>query len=329
MITPETWDFPPPPSTLVSDSVSVEDASCFIKTHHFNSLVSVTLPDCVQVPEHIKTLLTADCEFYQVKQLPLAELVKPDFVNAFVKRGKLLALSSNARCDVEDSFMFSKEGNLKLSVQPETYQTLGLEGQTISSKTSTTHVITINVGDACFLSSKKHYDRVSSRLQSTGLAFDTILMWTPHDDRVCPSSIAEYFQTRAGLQVKLCAPQSTTVHKYSTRIPDLNSNKPDQVLEWIGALALDCDMDKIDIDSTCSDMELPSTVILWNGLYSSHQIHIVFQSLVAFIKDRPSVPWVSMNVQGFFNTTSCPGQQHYTVIIDHQLECTIHKVTCR
>uniref|UniRef100_A0A8D8W0C7 Ribonuclease P protein subunit p40 n=1 Tax=Cacopsylla melanoneura TaxID=428564 RepID=A0A8D8W0C7_9HEMI len=139
MITPETWDFPPPPSTLVSDSVSVEDASCFIKTHHFNSLVSVTLPDCVQVPEHIKTLLTADCEFYQVKQLPLAELVKPDFVNAFVKRGKLLALSSNARCDVEDSFMFSKEGNLKLSVQPETYQTLGLEGQTISSKTSTTH----------------------------------------------------------------------------------------------------------------------------------------------------------------------------------------------
>ncbi|KAL1457920.1 hypothetical protein WDU94_008100, partial [Cyamophila willieti] len=297
-----------------------------IQAQHFNSLVSVTLPDCVQAPEQIKTLLTEDCEFYRINQLPLKEFVRPDFINGFVKRGKLLALSTNARFDVQDCFSFFEEGDLKLSVQPETYQMLGLEGKTVSLKTSTTHVITINVRDACFLSSKKHYDRVSSRLEHTGLAFDTILTWTPHDERVCPSSIAEYFQTRVGIPVELCTPQLSIVHKYSTRIPDLSSNKVDQVLEWIGALALDCDMDKIDIDFT-TDMEVPSMAIIWKGLYSSHQVYTLFQSLVTFIKDRPSVPWISMNVQGFFNSASCHREQHYTVIMDNQLQCTIHKVT--
>lgn len=139
MITPETWNFPPPPSSLVSQSVTREDISKFIESQQFNNLVCVTLPDCVQSPEKIKSLLSEDCEYYKIKKLPLIELIKPVFVQGFVKKGKLLALSSNAKFDLEDCFAFTEEGDLQLSVQTQTYQTLGLEGKAQSRKTSNTH----------------------------------------------------------------------------------------------------------------------------------------------------------------------------------------------
>lgn len=65
--------------------------------------------------------------------------------------------------------------------------------------------------------------------------------FSPSDERICPSSVAEYLAT-AGYQLELLTPQTRTIHKYNTRIPDLSSNKPANVLEWLGALALDCDM---------------------------------------------------------------------------------------
>lgn len=57
----------------------------------------------------------------------------------FLCTGNLLALSSSAKCDLEDCFSFNSEEGLQLAVQTETYQTLGLEGKASSDKTSNVH----------------------------------------------------------------------------------------------------------------------------------------------------------------------------------------------
>ncbi|XP_026681261.1 ribonuclease P protein subunit p40-like [Diaphorina citri] len=275
MITPETWDFPPPPSSVVSQHITTEEILQFIKFQPFNNVVCVSLPDCVQVPENIESVLRQDCEYYKIQQLPLQEFIKPLFIDTYVKKGKLLALSTSTQFHLEDCFAFSEGGHIILSVQKETYETLGLEGKPASPKSSSIHVISINVTDPSFSPRKKHYQRVASRFQETKLAFDVILTWRPDDERVCPSSIAEYL-ARAGYNVDLCPPHVQVVHKYNTRIPDLSSNKPAHVLEWMGALALDCDMEAVDIDSK-DDMEVPSTSLIWKGLYSSHHIETLYQ----------------------------------------------------
>lgn len=322
MIYPDIFNFSPPSSHLTSSITSIEKIPDLIQANHqFNHLVCITLPDCFQIPDSINTLLTQDCQYYKVKQLALAELIKPIFVLAFVKKGKLLAISEHSNVHAEDGFAFSEQGLLTLTLHVETYQKLGLEGKACANNANS-RVVNVNVVEESFVPNKKNYERVKSRLETLNLSFDVILSWEPNDESVCPSSIAQYL-SNAGYEIEVCDPALRTIHKYDTKIPDLISNTPRSILEWLGAVALDCDMSKIDVDAQ-DELEVPTLAILGRGFYSRRKVQELFQALITFMKKSP-VRWVSLHVQDFAAKNMIHARdRHSTILIDAQLNCSVH-----
>ena len=49
---------------------------------------SIILPDTLTVPDSLKDSLINDCEYYCIKRVPIHELIKKPFIEAFVKKGK-------------------------------------------------------------------------------------------------------------------------------------------------------------------------------------------------------------------------------------------------
>lgn len=66
--------------------------------------------------------------YYQVKNLPVARLLEKDFLSTFIKKGYLEARTIGTWRDV-DQFVTLDSGVLSLSVDKDTYQELGLNGQ--------------------------------------------------------------------------------------------------------------------------------------------------------------------------------------------------------
>lgn len=51
---------------------------------------SIILPDTLTVPESLKESLIDDCEYYCIKRVPIHELIKKPFIEAFVNKGKTI-----------------------------------------------------------------------------------------------------------------------------------------------------------------------------------------------------------------------------------------------
>lgn len=106
------------------------------------------IPDTSVNPEEIINTV-ADTDFYVLKDVKLSEFVTRQFIEGFIKRGKVLkcffflvfilnknifkgelcALSLDTRIDFDDCVAITPCGKLQLSVNKETYQCLGLDGK--------------------------------------------------------------------------------------------------------------------------------------------------------------------------------------------------------
>lgn len=114
--------------------------------------ISIILPDTKAIPETILSLLK-DTDYYQISNLPLTEITKKPFIEAFIKKGKLLkifvmfrkisnkffcfsgqfyGISANTRIDVDNCVCITPTGICYLSVNKDTYHRLGIEGKVSS-----------------------------------------------------------------------------------------------------------------------------------------------------------------------------------------------------
>ncbi|KAK3922390.1 Ribonuclease P protein subunit p40 [Frankliniella fusca] len=137
MLAPEVWAFDPPASCLkvVQGTLeSYKEVENVVKSHPANHFVSVVLPDTPQVPQGILEALSSDNEYYKVSEIRAHELVEKEFIDAFVKRGQITALSINSQVDLNNCLSLTPDGHLFLSLTKESYQVLGLEGKAIVSK---------------------------------------------------------------------------------------------------------------------------------------------------------------------------------------------------
>ncbi|KAG8267394.1 Ribonuclease P protein subunit p40 [Homalodisca vitripennis] len=64
---------------------------------------------------------------------------------------------------------------------------------------------------------------------------------------VCPSSVAAYL-SKLGYNVSVCSPQLCSSRRYGVELPDWNMLEHDELLEWLGAVAVGVDMSREDAE---------------------------------------------------------------------------------
>lgn len=91
--------------------------------------MSIVIPDIVTVPKDLINTLAVDSDYYKIENLNIGELVETDFINNFVRNGKVTLLSINTKIDVDDCVCLTPTGHLILSLRKTTFEGLGLEGK--------------------------------------------------------------------------------------------------------------------------------------------------------------------------------------------------------
>ncbi|KAJ8943222.1 hypothetical protein NQ314_009795, partial [Rhamnusium bicolor] len=131
MLCPEVWNFHVPYSSfqIENSDDGLPSNNKNINTFYCTHCVSVILPDSLRFPDKLIEKLVVDCEYYKLLDLQLGDLIESKFLSSFVKSGRLTLLSINTRIDCDSCIGIIPTGQLVLSVNKETYESLGLEGK--------------------------------------------------------------------------------------------------------------------------------------------------------------------------------------------------------
>ncbi|XP_052900834.1 ribonuclease P protein subunit p40-like [Anopheles moucheti] len=329
MLCPELWKFPIPTYTverIVSPSWTKMKKMSKIRNnneaHPLKRMVSVVIP--ANEPQCLLGL-EADfkddcCKLYRVRQFPVMEMLQQEFVEAFIKRGTLYAVSTNAKMDSEDCVAITPCGALIMSLHRETAEKLqGNFNINVWSQNREKCVIKIDLKSA----------NARKQIKETMLTFDITLRWIPPDNEyskfntdmdviVSGSSIAEYLRNICQLNVENVAAGCKKMQRFDEPIPTLNVNNlssddtgetsctNDELLEYIGMLALDCTTTPIEyVSSYMIDKPQlkPNTVSIFHryGLITTEEVDRSIMRLTKLVDECHTIPWVGLHVQGVCN----------------------------
>uniref|UniRef100_F6U311 Ribonuclease P/MRP 40kDa subunit n=1 Tax=Xenopus tropicalis TaxID=8364 RepID=F6U311_XENTR len=263
--------------------------SALVQSHYYNCSVSLLLPECASLPEHIKRTVDNFGRYYLVRNLPLHEFVKEDFINTFVKKGKLI-----------------------LSVDKDTYEELGLQGKPslYSGKNPLRYIIKIDLTEEGLAPGGKKFQRLNwAFTEKKPLKCDFLLAW----DNTGAPSILSYF---CKYTVKECNFKITSRISRDLPCPVLKSGdlhgKPEEscsseeLFDWLGAVSnsIDCDNDSSNfISAFCCPH--PNTMVerahlcTINGFVTPENIQRLLDQLREYFAEPKLTQWVSLIVHGF------------------------------
>ncbi|XP_033230814.1 ribonuclease P protein subunit p40-like [Belonocnema kinseyi] len=328
MLCPEVWDFKAPQHcfTIEQGQIQPSNSPSIIKTHYFNHSVSVVLPETIDVPEEIQSSLVDDKDYYRIHDLYTHELVNKEFIEAFVKKGELSLLAVDRKIDCHDTLAIIPAGHLILSLTRSTYQTLGLEGKPtyFDRKFPSRYVVTLDLKKECFTPGKKNYERVRNCLQENlKIPFDVVVAWDPPEEKLCPSSVAAWFNNR-GYEVSLCRQNFIHRSRYSVDVPVVDDScDHEMVFEWLGVFSIDGNLTSSK-DTDSSGYEFPSPLVRANqvqylectGFFTRRMISKIYSAIKEYIKLNKDSPWCSMDVQGFSDSPISWGFKEHNFYTD-------------
>ncbi|XP_012540273.1 ribonuclease P protein subunit p40 isoform X2 [Monomorium pharaonis] len=318
MLCPETWNFQPPPHHIFVNIVDFRKTNipAVVKNHYFNHSISIVLPDTVTIPQSLHNCLSKDTDYYRINNLCISDLLNIEFIEAFVKK--------------------------------DDYHALGLEGKpsAFSHKPHTRYMVDIDLTSETFVPGKKNYDRVRIALEERlTQKFDVIISWDSSNINICPSSVAAWFHAR-NYNVYLCRQKFSQRTKYSLAIPvyeDKHNNKcktDSDFFEWLGVFNIDGDL-SIKEEDYANTYRCPSPSIQvgqvqylqWSGFFTRRKIQKAYDALKQYALSRNTLPWISLDVQGFadspisFNLKEhmffTDGDNSYTIIFRSKGEAVV------
>ncbi|CAH0719779.1 unnamed protein product, partial [Brenthis ino] len=295
MLCPEVWNFPPPKViTVQKKDGDFESVSKIVNLNNFYRSAIIVCPDEINTPQFIEDALLEDSDFYEVFNCPLVEFIDPIFIQNFIKSGKLHLLS-DSNCIIENCAAITPDGILTLHVLSPLYQTLGLEG--IKCRNNY-YEMKID------LKKLKNIDRVKKALIKMK-TLNFFVSWVPDTEDVCPSSIAKYlcdkriFVSCHSLEVQRLNPEIK-------EIPTLADSEIDEMVEWVGMLALGADLSPTEsYISTYSEPECAATikssrisVLIVKGFLTPNLISNTCQLLSDYASSRELENyWASISIQ--------------------------------
>ncbi|XP_055615468.1 ribonuclease P protein subunit p40-like isoform X2 [Toxorhynchites rutilus septentrionalis] len=353
MLCPEVWRFRAPSHEIVQKTGIIDwkhqkkdPIRRGIRSHPFNQMVTVVLPDVKSIPVELETAL-ADSDHYLLRNISLQAFVARSFIEAFVKRGTFCAVSFRTKLDTDDCVAITPGGILVLHLNKETYQTLGLEGRVseFGRKRNSKYVISIDL--KTLQPETRQYARVRECLIRETLGrFDLAITWTPPSandgtSKICPSSVAKYFaDLKLGEQnsplVELVPTKVKTHTEYSLKVPTFSLDEQSdteyctgsELVEYMGMLALSCDTEGEEYlnsyDFSGSRVEIGNAKVMhWKGFFTAGQVEAIYTSVLNALKTEPHVPWIGMYVHGFPNCPISFGMRENYFHTDGDNSCTI------
>ncbi|XP_053661841.1 ribonuclease P protein subunit p40-like [Anopheles marshallii] len=329
MLCPELWKFPIPTCSVErivspcwSKMKKMNKIRKYNEAHPLKRMVSVVIP--ANEPQCLLGL-EADfdvgcCKLYRVRHFPVMEMLKKEFVEAFVKRGTLYAVSTYAKMESEDCLAIMPCGALIISLHRETAEKLqGNFNINVWSQNRDKCVIKIDLKSA----------NARQQIKDTMVTFDITLRWIPPDNEcsksntdmdvtVSGSSIAKYLHDICQLNVENVAAGCKKTQRFDESIPMMRVNNlssdetgktsctNDELLEYIGMLALDCTTTPIEyVSSYMMDKPQlkPNTVSIFhrNGLITAEEVNRSIMRLTKLVNECHTIPWVGLHVQGICN----------------------------
>ncbi|XP_069769608.1 ribonuclease P protein subunit p40 [Narcine bancroftii] len=294
-----------------------------VDTHYYNYRVSIIIPECGMLPPAIASICKTLENYYLVKQLSLHEMLEPEFINTFIKEGKCYALSYNTRIDQDNTVALLPTGKLILSIDKDTYEELGLEGQPskYSHRTVMRYIVAVDLREASFVPGRKRYDRVMWALkEKKPLTFDLLMSCSSSGGK--EASLASYFHCQ------LYQPTLSTRILKETMCPVLLSNElngkenescsSQEFLDWLGAVfsSIDCNNQTDSFLSSYCCPE-PNTVLdkaclcTISGFIIPEGISRLLDQLRLYFEELKLAPWVSMTVHGFADSPVSWGQSEH------------------
>ncbi|KAJ8672673.1 hypothetical protein QAD02_003933 [Eretmocerus hayati] len=310
MISPEVWNFKAPRHRIRNEvNESPEE---IIRGHYFNHSVSVVLPNTSSIPESLCENIVEDTDYYQIHGLRAVELINKEFIQSFIKKGELSLLSIGKKIDTDNLLAVTSSGHLLLSLLRESYQKLGIEGKPtyFERKEHSRYVVTINLKDEELTPGKKFYERIHNSLDKLhDLTFTVIVSWDPPEEKVCPSSLAAWFN-RLGYAISVCHQELTRRTEYTIEIPTFeNGFKQDEFFEWLGVFSIGGNLINSDKEAkyvssySCPEPKLEVGQVQYlqlTGFLTRAKVQRIYTSMKDFaVCKGKSLPWGSMNVQGF------------------------------
>jgi len=310
MISPEVIQFLPP--RALSQSIVTNERNI---SHQINSgklgscshAVTVVFPDVYPIPisliEMCDTFL-----YYRIEKFPVHCLIEKEFLLTFVQKGSLIAKPLFQWSDVDQHVELDCSGKLKLSVNKDLYQELGLNGVpcltlgTIPAKYS----ITIDLISPKFQPGSNYYKRVLHCLKNhLCLEFDWIMKWEPHDSEICPSSLAAYLD-KAQFKVSECRPQLTQHQLFGCSVPQLNQDTDlADLVEWVGAVVLEIECPTEESHASSFICQQPYlnvgqvSILRCNGFFSIQEIEIILKKVLEILREDDCKLWFNLTIHAF------------------------------
>ncbi|KDE05164.1 hypothetical protein MVLG_04409 [Microbotryum lychnidis-dioicae p1A1 Lamole] len=124
------------------------------------------------LPLELEQIIHQQAYFYHLTQLDLSHLLQPQFMNDYIRKGSLLAVSipTQSKDDAEgDVVAIDGRGRLILNVSKHTYETLGLTGRKsrqLASATRQRFVIELPLSSPSNVCGKSGFERIKSHLRN-------------------------------------------------------------------------------------------------------------------------------------------------------------------
>ncbi|KAL2791286.1 ribonuclease P protein subunit p40 isoform b [Daubentonia madagascariensis] len=262
-----------------------------VETHYHNYRVSFLIPECGILSKELKNLVMETGPYYFVKNLPLHELISQEFINTFVKKGKLI-----------------------LSLDKDTYEETGLQGRPsqYSGRKIMKFIVSIDLMDLSFNLDSKKYERISwSFREKKPLKFDFLLAW--HHTGIEESVMMSYF---SNYQIQEHQPKVSLSTLRDLQCPVLQSGELQGALEvscsalelfdWLGAVFSNANLNNEPndfISTYCCPQ--PSAVVAKaylctvTGFILPEKICLLLEQLCHYFDEPKLAPWVTLSVQGF------------------------------
>ncbi|GAA5829971.1 hypothetical protein JCM5353_003932 [Sporobolomyces roseus] len=116
--------------------------------------------------DRLKAELEQSSRSQLVRTVNLADLLEPGFMNSYIRKGSLIAISLDDD-DVEDVVSIDGRGRLVLAVNKDTYELLGLPGRaSMHGSLRQRFIIEISLIDPAFKAGKPGFERVKRLLRA-------------------------------------------------------------------------------------------------------------------------------------------------------------------
>ncbi|ELT94843.1 hypothetical protein CAPTEDRAFT_205340 [Capitella teleta] len=192
-----------------------------------------------------------DVSSFCIEDVSLHQLISEEFIEAFVKKGRLYMISQDTYIDQHDTYALIPGGMLILLLNNSTFGELGLSASksAYSNHGSNKHVVELDLTKPCFRPGKPSFERAKSNFKRCSqLKSNFLVTWVPHDEKICGSSIESYFKSE-GFNASSCRLTQSESNDpcIAPNIAYSDPNGDDNcdafsLLDWLGAMACGVDM---------------------------------------------------------------------------------------